>query len=99
MIFTRSPLDFGRAEVFRIDLDQCFPGQLVHAFLFCSCTFPPEDDTGLPESQGAEFPDRMLFPGSYHIVFRRVMLEHEPHALHIVFCIAPVPSGIQISEI
>ena len=41
----------------------------------------------------------MLYTGGNNEVLRLVMLQHQPHAFHIVLRIAPVSLGIQIAQI
>ncbi|MPN47801.1 hypothetical protein SDC9_195405 [bioreactor metagenome] len=40
----------------------------------------------------------MLLAGSHNEVLRCVVLEHEPHALDIVFGISPVAQGIHVAQ-
>jgi len=46
-----------------------------------------------------EFAHRVLLARGQHIVVRLVLLEHHPHAFHIVAGVAPIPLGVQIAEI
>ena len=67
---------------------------LVDAF-----AFPAELDAGVVEGQCGEFTDGVLDAGGNHEVLRLVVLEYEPHALHIVLGIAPVAEGVKVAEI
>ena len=51
------------------------------------------------ERQGAKFAHAVLHTGGDHEVFRRVVLENEPHTLHIVASVAPVAQARQIAQI
>ena len=62
-------------------------------------TFPAELDAGVVEGQGCEFADGVLNAGCNHEVLRLVVLEYEPHTLHIVLGIAPVAEGVEVAEV
>ena len=51
------------------------------------------------EGQCGEFADGMLNTGGDHEVLRLVVLEDEPHTLHIVLGIPPVAEGVEVAEI
>ena len=67
---------------------------LVDAF-----AFPTEFDAGVVEGQGGEFADGMLYAGCNHEVLRLIVLEYEPHTLHIVLGITPVAEGVEVAEV
>ena len=67
---------------------------LVDAF-----AFPAELDAGVVEGQGGEFADGVLDAGGDHKVLRLVVLEYEPHTLHIVLGIAPVTERVEVAEV
>ena len=58
---------------------------LVDAF-----TFPAELDACVMESQGSKLANSVLNTGSNHEIFRSLVLEYEPHTLHIVLGLTPV---------
>ena len=64
-----------------------------------SFAFPAKLDAGVVEGQGCEFADGVLDAGGDHEVLRLVVLEYEPHALHIVLCITPVAEGVEVAEV
>ena len=41
----------------------------------------------------------MLLSGGDDKIFRRIMLQNQPHAFYIILCIAPVPQRIHISQL
>ena len=79
--------DYGAAD--KVGVDGAANGDddtlLVDAF-----ALPAELDAGVAEGQGGEFTDGVLDAGGNHEVLRLVVLEDEPHTLHIVLGIAPV---------
>ena len=61
--------------------------------------FPAELYAGVMEGQCGEFTDGVLDAGGNHEVLRLVVLEYEPHTLHIVLGIAPVAEGVEVAEV
>ena len=59
--------------------------------------FPVQADTG--EGLVQEFPHGVGFPGGDHVVVGRVLLEHEPHGLHVLLGVAPVASRVDVAEV
>src|SRR5438094_7664870 len=45
-----------------------------------------------------ELPHRVLLPGRDHVVFRFVLLKHQPHRADVLAGMPPVTSGLQIAE-
>lgn len=50
------------------------------------------------KSQVQELAHRMRFAGGDHEVLRLLLLQHQPHRLHVVDGVAPVAPGVQIAE-
>ena len=51
------------------------------------------------KGQGGKLPHRVLYAGSDDEILRPLVLEHQPHALHIVLCVAPVPFAVQVPQL
>ena len=41
----------------------------------------------------------MIFACGDNEILRRFVLQHEPHALYVVWCVTPVATGAQITQI
>src|SRR3989449_11678473 len=50
------------------------------------------------EGQLSELSHRVLFTGGDDVVFRLVLLQHEPHGPHVLAGMAPVAARVQIAE-
>ena len=50
------------------------------------------------EGQFSELSYGMLFAGGDDVIFRLVLLQHEPHGPHVLARMAPVPTRIQIAQ-
>lgn len=61
-----------------------------YTLLIDALAFPAELDACVMEGQGGEFADGVLDAGGNHEVLWLVVLEDEPHTLHIVLGITPV---------
>ena len=61
--------------------------------------FPAELNAGVVKGQCGEFADGVLDAGGDYEVLRLVVLEYEPHTLHIVLGVAPVTEGVEVAEI
>ena len=70
-----------------------------NTLLVDALAFPAELDAGVVEGQSGEFADGVLDAGGDHEVLRRIVLEYEPHTLHIVLSITPVTEGVEVAEI
>src|SRR5213593_1275638 len=55
-------------------------------------------ETEMREGQFSELSYGMLFAGGDDVVFGLILLQHEPHGLHVLTRMAPVPPRIQISQ-
>ena len=53
----------------------------------------------IPERKLAELTHRVLHPGRYHEVLRTIMLQDQPHALHIVLRITPVTKRRKVPQV
>ena len=96
---TEQLFHFGRAEVFRVDLYQYFAGGRVDSFLIDAFALPTQVDAYFGKCQCTEFADGMHFAGSDYEIFGYVMLQDQPHTFYIIFGIAPVTLGIQVTQI
>lgn len=81
------------------DLDQDAAGGLVDALFLHALALPFQLDPGIVEGQGGKLPDAVLHPCRDHEIFRLVVLEDQPHTLHIVLGVTPVPQAGQVAEI
>ena len=89
----------GGAEVLRIHLDKHFSGRLVDAFLIDALALPLQFDAGVMEGQSAELPYRVALARGDDVVVGLVLLQDEPHALHIVARVTPVTQGIEVTQV
>ena len=93
----------GTIEVFANSHNR-LANELLGAFhhntpLIKTFSFELEFNAGIPEGQLGELADGVLYTGSNHEVLRRVVLQDEPHALHIVLGIAPVAEAVHIAQV
>src|SRR5215470_5034276 len=77
-------LDLGRAEIARIDFNENLSGLGINPGFIDAFTTPRDLAAHMAESAFDEFTHRMFLASGQHIVVRLVLLEHHPHALHIV---------------
>src|SRR5258706_388554 len=61
--------------------------------------FPAQFDSHLARGRRRELADAVLLARSDDEVFRLLLLQHQPLHFDIVLCVAPVASGIEVSEI
>src|SRR5215470_3766763 len=92
-------IDLGRTEIARIDFDQNLSGLGIDPDLVDAGAAPDDPAAHMAERALDKFTDRMFLAGGQHIVVGFVLLEHHPHAFHIVAGVAPIALGIQITEI
>ena len=92
-------LHFGGAEIARVDLDEHFSGGRVDALLVDAFAFPAQLDADMMEGQGAELADGVVLARSDDEVLRLLLLQDEPHALHVVLGVAPVAEGVEVAEV
>ena len=59
--------------------------------------FPIEAHTA--KGDFAQSAHRVCLPHAHDIVIRVVLLQHQPHGLHIVAGIAPVAAGIEVPQV
>ena len=50
------------------------------------------------KSRFEKFQDLMGFSRGDHVIFRDVLLQHEPHGPDVIASMTPVPSGLKVSE-
>src|SRR5262249_9679005 len=53
----------------------------------------------MSESQLEELAHRMRFAGGDDEVLRLLLLQHQPHRLHVVRRVTPIPLGVEIAEV
>src|SRR5262249_38249620 len=92
-------VDLSRTEIPRIDLDEDLSGLGVDPGLLDACASPGDPAAHMAEGELDEFAHGMLLACGQHIVVRLVLLEHHPHAFHVVAGMAPIPLGVEIAEI
>lgn len=81
------------------DFDESLACGLVDALLVLAFAFPAQLDACAAECKLAEFPHGVLLAGGDHEVFGLLLLKQEPHALHVVFGVAPVAERAEVSEV
>src|SRR5216684_3608385 len=92
-------IDLRRTDIARVDLDEHAAAAAFETLLLESGAAPLEIDAGTSKRQRTKVAHRVLLPGGDDEVFRLVLLQHEPHGLDVILCIAPVASRIQIAEV
>src|SRR5680860_1150830 len=85
-------LGLGRISSEEVDL-----GRPVVARIDLDVTLPVEPH--MCESKLRKLSDRVRLAGCDHEVVGLVVLQHHPHCLDVLGRIAPVPAGIEISEV
>ena len=86
-------------EVLGVNLDEDFARLHVNTLLVHAFAFPAEFDAHLLEGQRSKLAHRVILPGSNHKVLGLLLLEDEPHTLHIVLGITPVAKTVQVAQI
>src|SRR5947207_3237067 len=92
-------INFGGAEVPRIDGNQDLPVLGVDTLLLGSGAAPGDRAADLGEGQFDEFAHRMSLARGDHIVARSFPLCDQPHGLDVIAGMAPIALGIEIAEI
>ncbi len=64
-----------------------------------SFAFPAEGNGSMTKGSFDEFADRMGFSGRDDIVVCLLLLEHHPHCLDIIPCIAPVALCVEVAKV
>ena len=80
------------------DLHQHPAGGLVNALFLQPFTLEFQLDARIVEGQPAEIPHAVLYAGGDHKILRFLVLQDQPHALHIILGIAPVPQAGQVAQ-
>src|SRR5580692_72553 len=91
-------LDFGRAEIARVDLDEHMAGFLIQSFLVGAGAFPDDAAADAGERFFDELAHRMRFACRQHKIVGLVLLHDPPHAFDIVAGMAPIALGVEIAE-
>ena len=60
--------------------------------------FPTQSDSGMLECQRSELTYSMLHAGSDDEIFGSLVLQYQPHALHIILGISPVAEAVEVAE-
>ena len=89
----------GRTEEARVDFNQHLTRGGVDAFLVDAFAFPTQLDADMPECQRAELTHGVVLARGDDEVLRLLLLQDEPHALHVILGIAPVAEGVEVAEI
>lgn len=91
--------DLGRPIVARVYFDENLAAPGIDAAFVRA--LPVSDDAAADAGKGllGEFTHRMIFAGRQHVIARRRLLQHQPHALDIIARMAPVAPGVEIAEI
>ena len=64
-----------------------------------TAALPFQFDSGIMECQCGKLSYRMLYSCGNDEILRLVMLQHQPHAFHVILRIPPVSLGVQIPQI
>src|SRR5450830_767828 len=88
---TLQHIDLSRAVVVGVDANDDFPGACVKSALLGTLTLPYHSDTGPLECHFHELAHGMGFSSRNNVVIRSVLLQHEPHCLHVFFGVSPIP--------
>src|SRR5271170_3278968 len=91
-------VDLGRPEVARIDRHQRLVRLVVGPGLLDAVATPYDAPPDMGECGFDEFAYRMGFAGGEHVIVGLRLLQHQPHAFHIVARMAPVALGVEIAE-
>ena len=89
----------GGAEEARVNLHKHLTRCSVDALLIHAFAFPTQVDADMMESQRAELTHGVVFARGDDKILWLLLLQDEPHALHIVLGIAPVAEGVEVAEI
>ena len=92
-------IHIGGTEPLGIYADQQLAGLRVVALLVHARTFPADGHAVGGKGTLGKVPDGVLLTGGNDEILRGLVLQHEPHALHIVFGIAPVPKGVHVAQL
>src|SRR5476649_2122404 len=91
-------VDFRRAEIAQIHLDQLFAAGFVDPHFVHALTAPPDEAADNGEGSLDKFTHGMSLTGRQHIIVRFWPLHHHPHPLDIVAGMAPIALGVQIAD-
>ena len=92
-------VDLGRTEIFRVDFYKHPACSAVNSLLVETLALPFEFDACTGKCQCGKFAHGVVLSGGYYKVVVLGLLHDEPHALHIVFCVAPVAVGVEVAEV
>src|SRR5262245_46583709 len=92
-------VNFRRAEVPRIHLDQDPPGAGLDAALGLALALPLNLPAGVGKGLFYELSHRMGLACGENIVIRLRLLKNKPHAFDVIACVAPIAPGVEISKI
>jgi len=76
-----------------------FVGGRIDADFINARALPLEGHAQFGGAQVHKFTDGVLFACSNDIVVRKVLLEHEPLHLHVVFGVAPVAFCVEVAQV
>ena len=89
----------GGAEEARVNLHKHLTRCSVDALLIHAFPFPTQVDADMMESQRAELTHGVVLARGDDEILGLLLLEDEPHALHVVLGIAPVAEGVEVTEV
>ena len=90
-------VDFGWAEVMRVDFDHRLVVPVAH--LIDALAFPAQLHAKLVGAPLDELAHAVLLACGNHKVFGLVLLQHHPLHTHVVFSVAPVAQGVDIAHV
>lgn len=88
-----------RSEISWIDFDETDISSLLISFFFDTDSPPLDLDTNLEKCPLDKLSNTVRFARCKNKIFWIILLEHEPHALHVIFCMSPIPLRIEIAYI
>jgi hypothetical protein len=97
---TEEKVDLSRTEVSRVDGNKDTGLVLgIHTLLVDALTDPLESDTNGSEGLLAKLLDGVRLTSGKNKVIGDLLLEHEPHALNVVLCVAPITLGVEVTKV
>ena len=96
---TDQQINFSRAKISRIDLDEHFVGLAVDANLLPSCAASNDFSADNRKRALDEVAHRMSLSCCKHVVVWLVLLDDQPHGIDKITRVTPVALGIQVSSV
>src|SRR6185312_12702186 len=92
-------VDLGRSVVARINRNEGLPCSGADATLVDATPLPYKRAVDATKRQLDKFANRMSFARGKHVVVGLRLLQHQPHAFDVILGVAPIPLGVDISQI